>query len=1077
MSSNAITVITSATKLQTVHLKNYKADPRIKPLARNASTWKKKDSEKCGLVLSAQKQKDPWYIDSGCSKHMTGDKDKFMSISKRKTGNVTFGNDEPGKIKGKGMVSLSNGKGKSQDVLLVDGLKHNFLSVSQMCDRGCEVVFTSKDCKIKSVNSGQVVAKGIRTDNNVYVLKEDREECHLRKHDERWLWHRRLGHLNFDHLIKLKNLEAVKDLPRISKPQDSVCKPCQVGKLTRTQFKSKSSTSTEKPLQLVHMDLCGPSRQEGTGKENYFMLIIDDYSRLTWVAFLKEKAEAFEKFKIFKALTENQTGNRLKAVRSDRGGEFMSSDFKEFCDKHGIKREYTIPGTPQQNGVVERQNRTVQQMARSMMNEKNIDQTYWVEAIHTTVHILNKSHLRPHSDKTPYELWYGRPASIKHFKVFGSKCYIKNNNENLGKYDDRADEGIFLGYATNSKGYRCFNKILYKLVDCIDLKVDEGVPVREVSNIESATEDTAEAEDEQVQESEGEDSELDTNTLQDSNQEIKTKTPSRVIRKNHPEHQIVGHLNQGVQTRKQLNNVSEQSQIAFLSLLEPKDFNAANEDDHWVKAMNDELDQIEKNNTWEMVPRPEGKNVIGSKWVFKNKLNEQGQVVRNKARLVCKGYAQIEGQDFDETFAPVARLEAIRMFLAYACHKKFKVYQMDVKSSFLNGDLKEEVYMEQPEGFQLSDNPDFVCKLKKSLYGLKQAPRAWYYRLDKYLLDKGFKRGTIDCNLYIKTEDNDFLIVLVYVDDIIFRSNNASLVQWFASAMQSEFEMSMIGELSFFLGLRITQRSEGIFLSQEKYLREMLKRFQMEDSTPVSTPMVVGCKLSKDDISPDVDQRTYRSMIGSLLYITTSRPDIMQVVGMVGHYQSAPKQSHLAVVKRIFKYLKGTMTYGLWYPRNHNFQLTAYSDVDWENCLDERKSTSGGAFFLGDSLVAWLSKKQGSISLSTTEAEYIVVATCCTQILWMIQTLADLKVTYTDPIPLHCDNTSAISVSKNLVLHSKTKHIPIKYHFLKEQVTNRVVQLHYIPTTEQIADIFTKPLAMTPFEYLRQKLGVIPSLT
>jgi hypothetical protein len=218
------------------------------------------------------------------------------------------------------------------------------------------------------------------------------------------LWHRRLRHLNFDHLIKLKNLEAVKDLPRISKPQDSLCKPYQVGKLTRTRFKSNSSISTEKPLQLIHMDLCGPSRQEGTGKENYFMLIIDDYSKLTWVVFLKEKVEAFKKFKIFKALTENKIGKRLKAVRSDRGGEFMSSDFKEFCDKNGIKREYTIPGTPQQNGVVERQNKTMQQMARSMMNEKNIGQTYWVEAIHTAVHVLNKAHLRPHSDKTRYEL-------------------------------------------------------------------------------------------------------------------------------------------------------------------------------------------------------------------------------------------------------------------------------------------------------------------------------------------------------------------------------------------------------------------------------------------------------------------------------------------------------------------------------------------------------------------------------------------------------------------------------------------------------------------------------------------------
>jgi hypothetical protein len=359
-------------------------------------------------------------------------------------------------------------------------------------------------------------------------------------------------------------------------------------------------------------------------------------------------------------------------------------------------------------------------------------------------------------------------------------------------------------------------------------------------------------------------------------------------------------------------------------------------------------------------------------------LNEQGQVVRNKEILVYKVYAQIEGLDFDETFALVARLEAIKIFLAYACHKRFKVYQMDVKLAFLNGYLNEEVYMELPEGFELTDNPDLVCKLKKDLYGLKQAPHAWYHRLDTYIKDKGFKRGIVDNNLYIKTEDNDLLIVLVYVYDIIFGCNKDSLVQWFASTMESEFEMSMIGELSFFLGLQITQRSEGMFISQEKYLREMLKRFQMEDFKPVGTPMVTGCKLSKDGDSPDVDQSSYRSMIGSLLYITTSHPDIMHDVGMVGRYQSAPKHSHFLVVKRIFRYLKETMNYGLWYPKNQNFQLSVYSDVDWANCMDERKSTSGGAFFLGYSLVTWLSKRQGSISLSTTKVEYITTATCCT---------------------------------------------------------------------------------------------------
>jgi hypothetical protein len=257
----------------------------------------------------------------------------------------------------------------------------------------------------------------------------------------------------------------------------------------------------------------------------------------------------------------------------------------------------------------------------------------------------------------------------------------------------------------------------------------------------------------------------------------------------------------------------------------PKNFDETSQHDDWIRTMNEELDQIEKNNTWEFVPRPEDKNVIGSKWVFKNKMNEKGQVVRNKARLVCKGYAQVEGQDFDETFAPVARLEAIRMFLAYSCHKNFKEYQMDVKSSFLNGDLEEEVYMEQLEGFSLKDNPNYVRKLKKALYGLKKAPRAWYYRLDKFLQDKGFKKGIVDNNLYINSESDNLLVVLVYVDDIIFGCTNEPSFHWFSNSMKTEFEMSMIGELSYFIGLQVNQSSVGIFISREKYLKEMLKKF------------------------------------------------------------------------------------------------------------------------------------------------------------------------------------------------------------------------------------------------------------
>ena len=353
--------------------------------------------------------------------------------------------------------------------------------------------------------------------------------------------------------------------------------------------------------------------------------------------------------------------------------------------------------------------------------------------------------------------------------------------------------------------------------------------------------------------------------------------------------------------------------------------------------MDEELDQIEKNNTWELVPRPKDKNVIGTKWVFKNKLNENGEVIRNKARLVCKGYAQQEGIDFEETFAPVARLEAIRMFLALSSFQNFKVFQMDVKSAFLNGDLEEEVYIEQPDGFILGNDPNLVCKLKKALYGLKQAPRAWYYRLDKYLHQQGFSKGSVDSNLYIKIENDKLLILVVYVDDIIFGSNEESMSQSFALVMQKEFEMSLLGELTYFLGLQIQKNEGGVFLSQTKYLKQILKKYGMEEAKPVCTPMVTRCNLSANDESAAVHQPTYRSMIGSLLYLTGTRPDIMHAVGIVGRFLANPKETHLQAVKRIFKYIQGTLNYGLWYPRDTDRTLHAYTDADWARSMDDRK--------------------------------------------------------------------------------------------------------------------------------------------
>ena len=499
-----------------------------------------------------------------------------------------------------------------------------------------------------------------------------------------------------------------------------------------------------------------------------------------------------------------------------------------------------------------------------------------------------------------------------------------------------------------------------------DIEEDEGYPQRQNDEEQEPQEESQEELQEEPEE----------------RTRIEETTPSRYVQKNHPESQIMGQKEAGVQTRRTIAQAS--SYLALLSSTEPQNVTKACKDECWVKAMDEELDQIEKNNTWELVPRPKDKNVIGTKWVFKNKLNSNGEVIRNKARLVCKGYAQQEGIDFEETFAPVARLEAIRMFLALSSFQNFKVFQMDVKSAFLNGDFKEEVYIEQPDGFILGNDPNLLCRLKKAFYGLKQAPRAWYYRLEKYLHQQGFSKGLADSNLYIKVENDKLLILVVYVDDIIFGSNEEAMSQSFASIMQKEFEMSLLGELTYFLGLQIQQKEGGIFLSQTKYLKQILKKYGMEDAKPVCTPMVTGCSLSENDESAAVHQPTYISMIVSLHYLIGTRPDIMHAVGIVGRFQANPKETHLQAVKRIFKYLQGTQNYGLWYPRDTDLTLHAYTDADWAGSMDDRKSTRGSAFFMGSRLVSWFSKKQSSIALSTAEVEYVAAASCCTQLLWMM---------------------------------------------------------------------------------------------
>ena len=545
--------------------------------------------------------------------------------------------------------------------------------------------------------------------------------------------------------------------------------------------------------------------------------------------------------------------------------------------------------------------------------------------------------------------------------------------------------------------------------------------------------------------------------------------PPSWIQKAHPPDAVIGDPDATMVTRRRV--INQIAHTCYLAQSEPKNIKEALMDEHWLLAMQDELSQFQRNDVWSLVPLPEGANVVGTKWIFKNKSDESGTIIRNKARLVAQGYNQVEGIDFEETFAPVARLESIRLLLAVACHLQIKLHQMDVKSAFLNGILQEEVFVKQPQGFEDPTHPDHVYLLKKALYGLKQAPRAWYDRLTKYLLQNGFIRGNADNTLFIRYLSNGIFMAQIYVDDIIFGSTSSDEVDRFVHIMQREFEMSLIGDLTYFLGLQIKQLSQGMFISQSKYTKSMLHKFGLDSVKHARTPIGTTTKLSKDEAGIPVDPTVYRSMIGSLLYLTATRPDISFSVGLCARYQANPKQSHLTAVKRIFKYLAGTVSFGLWYSHDSTMNLVGYSDSDWAGSMDDRKSTSGGCFYIGNNLVTWFSKKQHSISLSTAEAEYIAAGSCCTQLIWLNKMLTD----YGFPQPtltLFCDSTSAINISKNPVQHSRTKHIDIRHHFIRQLVETKQLSLTHVNSSAQLADMFTKALDVQTFIHLRQSIGL-----
>ncbi|KAI3474406.1 hypothetical protein Pfo_029267 [Paulownia fortunei] len=820
---------------------------------------------------SEETNKNLWYLDTGCSNHMCGDKSAFSMLDEQLQ---SLGN-------GKRAGNYSNQHNATQtisNVLFVPDLKTNLLSIGQLQEKGYEIYIKDGFCRIQDEKLG-LIAQVTMTANRMFplYLNSINQTCFSAKlKDIAWVWHYRYGHLNFGGLRTLQQKNMVAGLPSFTSPSN-ICEECVVSKQHRDPFPKGKAQRARKLLEIVHSDICGPINPISNGGKRYMIAFIDDFSRKTW------------------------------------------------------------------------------NFVNNMASNDNLQQL-----IHH-----NKMAFQ---NMTPEEAWTGRRPNVGHFRIFGCVAYAHIPDEKRKKLDDKGEKCIFLGVSDHSKAYKLYNPNTKRIVVSRDVVFDEQMfwewnengPKQHIP----ADFDGENAEEKQQQQSQPAAVIQDEPTLAQNLPGATEQRPERLRRR--PAWMTDYEVTRIDQSEDPLIH------FALFADCDPIAFEEAVKQTKWRNAMNDEIAAIERNNTWELTDLPKGQKTIDVKWVYKTKLKENGEVDKYKGRLVAKGYKQEFGIDYKEVFAPVARHDTIRLVIALAAQNSWPIFQLDVKSAFLHGDLEEQ-------------------------------------------------------NMFDR----------------------------FKESMMVEFDMSDLGMMHYFLGIEVIQSTAGIFISQKKYVQEILDRFHMKDCNPVSIPTETGMKLVRNPEGGKIDSTLYKQIVGSLI-----------------RYMAFPKEMHLLAAKRIFRYLQGTSNYGIMYKKGERSDLFGFTDSDYARDPDDRKNTSGYVFMMGSGAVSWSSKKQSIVTLSTTEAEFIAAAACACQAIWLRKILKEVNFKQEAPTLIYCDNSSTIKLSKNPVLHGRSKHIDVRYHFLRDLTKDKMIDLVYCRSEDQVADIFTKSLKLDAFQKLRRLLGV-----
>ena len=1057
--------------------------------------------------------------DSGTTRHMSGFFHRLFNYIETEPVPIVTADKRTFQAIGKGDMYVylpnrdkSNSRILLRDVLYAPKMGITLVSISRIAGAGSTVVFTGNVCRIYTKNReiiGEIKVKGglyrvFMSGSKVGAYAADTNQV-LSINE----LHRRMGHVSHERAKLLVKKGLVEGVTLEADSEVIVCESCEWAKSQRKEVsKVRESERRTAVGDEVHSDLWGPAPTESINHKRYYVSFTDDYSRYSTVYFLHSKDDTFDAYQTYEAWLSNQYKARIKSLCSDRGGEYLSNEFSAHLKKAGTIRRLTVHDTPEHNGVAERLNRTILEKVRAMLHDSDLPKFLWAEATAHAVYLKNRTWTRTIGDTTPFELLNGQKPNVGNLHPWG--CKVRVHDTTGSKLDGRSSVGRWMGFDAETKdGHRIYwperrtvtveRSVRFNfepeevVVEVLPLE-GEGKVDERLTTIESEKHDVNNETQAPVAETiEGRGKRIRKETeyvrlLKDGLGVTGSRTGEVLPRGMRPGSSIAADDGGGVEHAGVVDcesgiDYAMATVLESVEGLQPTYEEARKRPDwpKWQEAIKVELNSLEKTGTWRLVKRPPNTNVVDSRWVLRIKKNAAGEVDKYKARLVAKGFTQIYGVDYYETYAPVAKLTSFRLLLAIAARNGWAVDTFDFDSAYLNSKLGEDevIYLEQPPGYETKDRESWVYRLLKALYGLKQGAKNWYDALHRALLELGFTRSEADHGVFFKEVGGHIIIFAVHVDDGLVTGSSISLINKFKEDMNAKYKLTDSGAANWLLGIKITRDlvNRKISLSQHAYIEAIITRFNFNDLKPSSIPIDPSAPLSKSQSPSKLEDIAkmknvpYREAVGSLMYAAMgTRPDIAFATSTVAQFSENPGWAHWEAVKRIYRYLIGTKSLELTYGGDKR-GLVGYVDADGAS-QEHRRAISGYVFMVDGGAVSWSSKKQELVTLSTAEAEYVAQTYAAKEAIWLRRLLMEIFKSIDTPTTLFSDSKSAIALAHDGHYHARTKHIDIRYHFIRYIIEAGTIKLVYCPTDDMTADTLTKALPSAKAKHFATALGL-----